>query len=80
MCFLWLIQLIYWATGPTAYDLSKEQRLNFGDDITTALRMAKKQKWAGLEEKRIQQEIELQTYINKLIVDDKNRYDIDLTR
>jgi len=45
-----------------AYDLSKEQKKNFGDDITLQLRLAR---WNVLEEKRIQQEIELQSYLNR---------------
>ncbi|RUS91015.1 hypothetical protein EGW08_001232 [Elysia chlorotica] len=58
-----------------AHDLAKEQKLNFGDDITSALRVAKKQRWSMIEEKRIQQEIALQTYINRLIKEDKERDD-----
>lgn len=58
----------------SAHDLAKEQKLNFGDDITCALRHAKKKKWNMIEEKRIQQEIDLQTYINKLIREDTDRY------
>ncbi|XP_046583161.1 E3 ubiquitin-protein ligase CHIP-like [Haliotis rubra] len=56
-----------------AYDLAKEQKLNFGDDITGALRHAKKRRWNMIEERRIQQEIELQTYVNKLIIEDRDR-------
>ncbi|XP_061182525.1 E3 ubiquitin-protein ligase CHIP-like [Saccostrea echinata] len=56
-----------------ANDLAKEQKMNFGDDITSALRNAKKKKWNMLEEKRIQQEIELQSYINTLIREDTDR-------
>lgn len=56
-----------------ANDLAKEQKLNFGDDIASQLRIAKKKRWNVLEEKRISQEIELQTYLNRLIRDDKDR-------
>lgn len=56
-----------------AHDLAKEQKLNFGDDITSALRVAKKRRWNTIEEKRIQQEIELQSYINRLIKEDRER-------
>ncbi|KAJ8319117.1 hypothetical protein KUTeg_004208 [Tegillarca granosa] len=56
-----------------AHDLAKEQKLVFGDDITSALRMAKKKRFNAIEEKRIQQEIELQSYLNKLIREDKAR-------
>lgn len=57
-----------------ASDLAKEQHLNFGDDIACQLRIAKKKRWTALEERRIQQEIELQTYLNKLINEDKERH------
>ncbi|ESO87455.1 hypothetical protein LOTGIDRAFT_127906 [Lottia gigantea] len=57
-----------------AFDLAKDQKLNFGDDITGALRLAKKKRWNKLEDKRIQQEICLQSYINKLIREDAERF------
>ena len=57
-----------------AYDLAKEQKLNFGDDITSALRMAKKRRWNMIEEKRIQQEIKLQTYLNQLLSEEHKRW------
>jgi hypothetical protein len=44
----------------TARDLSIDQKLNFGDDITGQLRLAKKHHFSKQEEKRIAQEIELQ--------------------
>lgn len=56
-----------------AQDLGKEQKLNFGDDIASQLRMARKKRWNLLEEKRIAQEIELQTYLNRLIREDMER-------
>ncbi|XP_014098041.1 E3 ubiquitin-protein ligase CHIP isoform X2 [Bactrocera oleae] len=56
-----------------AFDLSKEQKQNFGDDITCQLRLARKKRWSLLEEKRICQEIELQTYINRLIKQDMDK-------
>ena len=43
-----------------ARDLSLDQRMNFGDDITSQLRLAKKHHFTKQEEKRIAQEIELQ--------------------
>lgn len=55
-----------------ASDLAKEQKMNFGDDIASALRTARKKRFAALEEKRITQEIELQTYLDKLIRDNKD--------
>lgn len=57
----------------TAYNLAKEQRLNFGDDIPSALRMAKKKRWNSIEEKRINQENELHAYLTKLILAEKER-------
>lgn len=56
-----------------ASDLAKDQKLNFGDDIANQLRIAKKKRWTVLEEKRISQEIELQSYLNRLILEDKER-------
>lgn len=52
-------------------DLAKEQKLNFGDDIASALRAARKKRFSVLEEKRIAQEIELQSYLNRLVREDK---------
>uniref|UniRef100_A0A8D0ABZ6 E3 ubiquitin-protein ligase CHIP n=1 Tax=Sander lucioperca TaxID=283035 RepID=A0A8D0ABZ6_SANLU len=56
-----------------AYNLAKEQRLNFGDDIPSALRIAKKQRWNNMEERRINQESELHAYLTKLILSEKKR-------
>ncbi|XP_066250564.1 E3 ubiquitin-protein ligase CHIP [Euwallacea similis] len=56
-----------------ALDLSKEQKLNFGDDIAAQLRAARKKRFSIQEDKRISQEIELQTYLNKLLREDKER-------
>ncbi|XP_036341933.1 uncharacterized protein LOC118751258 [Rhagoletis pomonella] len=56
-----------------AFDLSKEQKQNFGDDITSQLRLARKKRWSLLEEKRICHEIELQSYLNKLMKEDMDR-------
>lgn len=56
-----------------AVDLAKEQKLNYGDDITSVLRLAKKRRFQIREEQRISQDIELQTYLNRLIVDDAKR-------
>lgn len=55
-----------------AHDLAREQKLNFGDDIASQLRTARKKRWNFQEEKRIAQEIELMTYLNRLIVQDTN--------
>ncbi|KAL6258474.1 E3 ubiquitin-protein ligase CHIP [Pogonomyrmex barbatus] len=56
-----------------AVDLAKEQKLNYGDDITSVLRQARKRRFQIREEQRISQDIELQTYLNQLIVDDAKR-------
>jgi len=56
-----------------AFDLAKEQKLNFGDDIASACRQAKLKRWNGLEEKRIQQEIELETHLKNLLIQDKEQ-------
>lgn len=56
-----------------ARDLSIDQKLNFGDDITGQLRLAKKHHFSKQEEKRIAQEIELQMYLNRLIREDRDK-------
>jgi len=53
--------------------LAKEQKLNYGDDITSVLRQARKRRFQVREEQRIAQDIDLQTYLNQLIVDDAKR-------
>ncbi|XP_063387930.1 E3 ubiquitin-protein ligase CHIP-like [Cydia fagiglandana] len=56
-----------------ADDLAREQKLNFGDEIAAQLRIARKKRWDVQEEKSIIQEIELQTYLNRLISEDMQR-------
>jgi len=58
-----------------AHDLAKQQRqqLHFGDDITCVLRQAKRRRWEKLEKERIKQEIELQTYLSNLVLQDKKK-------
>jgi len=56
-----------------ALDLAKEQHMNFGDDITTYLRLVRKKRWMLYEEKRIQQEIELQRDLSSLLSADRDR-------
>lgn len=53
-----------------ANDLAREQKRNFGDDIACQLRIARKKRWNVMEEKRICQEIELHSYLNRLIKKD----------
>lgn len=47
--------------------------MNYGDDITSVLRQARKRRFQVREEQRIAQDIELQTYLSQLIVDDAKR-------
>lgn len=54
-------------------DLAKEQKLNYGDDITSVLRQARKRRFQIREEQRIAQDIELQSYLNQLIMDEAKR-------
>ena len=56
-----------------AHDLSKSHRQMFGDEISAFLRYAKKMRFRKIEAKRIQQEIDLQSYLNKLICEDLKR-------
>lgn len=56
-----------------AHDLAREQKLNYGDDIAAQLRTARKKRFSAAEERRIAQEIELQSYLNRLIREDKER-------
>lgn len=58
-------------------DLAKEQKLNFGDDMASILRQVKKRRFQLKEEQRLREDIELQTYLNQLIIDDAQR-NIDL--
>lgn len=58
-----------------ACDLAKEQNRNFGDDIASQLRLARKRRFNVQEEKRICKEIELQSYLNRCAV--KNNRIID---
>ncbi len=53
--------------------MAKDQKLNFGDEIAYQLRVARKKRFNVSEEKRIKQEIELQTYLNTLIQLDKEQ-------
>jgi len=69
----WIYNAKLYLSQMTAVDLAKEQKLNYGDDITSVLRQAKKRRFQVREEQRISQDIELQTYLNQLIVDDAKR-------
>lgn len=54
-------------------DLAKEQKLNYGDDMTSVLRQARKKRFQIKEEQRINQEIELQSYLNRLVAVDAEK-------
>lgn len=56
-----------------AVDLAKEQKLNYGDDVTSVLRQARKKRFQLKEEQRVAQDIELQSYLNQLIIKDAER-------
>ena len=56
----------------SAFDLAKEQRLHFAGEVTNIMRLARKKKWALQEEKRLNQEIELQINLNHLLEAEKN--------
>lgn len=53
--------------------MAKEQKLNYGDDTTSALRQARKRRFQLKEEKRTAQDIELLSYLNQLIIRDAER-------
>ena len=46
-----------------AQDLAKEQKVSYGDDIASLIRLARKKRFNVAEEKRISQEIELQVSV-----------------
>lgn len=55
------------------HELTKELKENYGDEITRTIRNVKRRRWIYLDEKRIKQEIELQTYLNRLMLEDKQK-------
>lgn len=55
-----------------ANDLAQQQKQNFGDDVASMLRMAKRGRWQKMEKERIKQEIELQTYLNNLMIKERD--------
>ena len=56
-----------------ALDLCRIQNQNFGDEILRLLRFAQKHRFAIGEQKRIENEISLQTYLRSLIENDQKR-------
>lgn len=60
-----------------ASEYCREAGQSYGDEIFASLRQARRSKFRQEEEKRIQQEIELQSYLNNLIKEDiKRRTDV----
>jgi len=57
----------------SAHELAKDQRQNFGDDITAVLRLARKRKFMAAEEKCIVEESELHKYLQRLMESDIQR-------
>lgn len=60
--------------------MARDLKYNFGDEIACQLRLARKKRWNQIEENRIRQEIELQTYLNRLIQQEKERQIQDLKK
>jgi len=57
-----------------AFEMAKKDPSSYYDDtISSKLRVARKKKFALQEEKRVQEEIDLQSYLNRLILEDKDR-------
>ena len=63
----------YWTLSSQAQRYATEQRKNFGEEIAQSIRLAKKRRWEAAEQKRIKQEIELETYLINLIQCDRDR-------
>ena len=57
-----------------AFELAKKDPSSYYDDtISSRLRIARKKNFSLQEEKRLQEEIDLQSYLNRLILEDKDR-------
>ncbi|CAI8029937.1 STIP1 homology and U box-containing protein 1 [Geodia barretti] len=57
-----------------ANDLAWQQRRNFGEDIASAVRHAKKMRWRQIEEKRLQQQSDLHTFLLTLLHEHMERH------
>lgn len=68
LCIVYIYWCVYFYIS--ACDLAKEQKRNFGDDIALQLRAARRKRWNVQEDRRLMQEIELKTYLDKLIQED----------
>jgi STIP1 family protein 1 len=53
-----------------ATEFASNQKVSFGDEITNMLRQARRDRFKIDEDKRLNQEIELQSYLNRLIDQD----------
>jgi STIP1 family protein 1 len=56
-----------------AHELSQELGEYYGDEITRSIRNTKRRRWNYLDDKRVKQEIELQEYLKRLMLEDKER-------
>ncbi len=56
-----------------AHELTKELKENYGDEITRTIRNVKRRRWVYLEEKKSKQETELQGYLKRLMLEDKQK-------
>ncbi|KAE9550396.1 hypothetical protein FO519_006385 [Halicephalobus sp. NKZ332] len=56
-----------------ANEYALNQKISFGDDITLMLRQARRERFKIEEDKRLTQEIELQSYLNRLVDDDVDK-------
>ncbi|VDP28904.1 unnamed protein product [Soboliphyme baturini] len=55
-----------------AHEFAKNQKLQFGDEVTSVIRLARREQFRAEEERRIVQEIELQSYLKDLIRKDRD--------
>lgn len=59
-----------------AHELACEKQLNYGDDITSQIRLVKRRRWSKLEDDQAKLEQDLQIYLVNLIAKDReNRLD-----
>lgn len=63
-----------------AHELAKEKKLNFGDDIAYQIRSTKRRRWNKIEEETAQFEEEMQNYLIKLIISDRDAKLKELTK
>jgi len=64
----------------TAQKLAIDQRRNFGEEIAQSIRTTKKKRWEDLENKRKQQEIELEDYLINLVKSKESEQTNESTR